>query len=128
MPSDKNGIDGIFGIFRAVFEPELLIDTIINGENPQLVRGEIDKLIDSGMRCESIKAALGEQFEPSVWSYDADTALLNWKKAQQSNFIGKAINSGKCVKELAVYAKDPRSVTKENIAGILGTLSEYGHL
>ncbi len=128
MPSDKNGIDGIFGIFRAVFEPELLIDTIINGENPQLVRGEIDKLIDSGMRCASIKAALGEQFEPSVWSYDADTALLNWKKAQQSNFIGKAINSGKCVKELAVYAKDPRSVTKENIAGILGTLSEYGQL
>ena len=128
MPSDKNGIDGIFGIFKAVFEPELLIDGIINGENPQLVRGEIDKLIDSGMRCVSIKSELGERFEPSIWIYDADTALVNWKKAQQSNFIGKAINSGKCVKELAVYAKDPRSVTKENIAETLGTLSEYKQL
>ncbi len=128
LPSDKAGIDSIFGIFKAVFEPELLIDGIISGENPQAAREELDKLLDSGMRCAAIKADYSGRFEQSIWNYDADTALINWKKAQQSNFIGKAINSGKCVKELAVYAKNPSTVTKENITEILGTLSEYKQL
>jgi hypothetical protein len=128
LPSDKDGIDSFFRLVKEVIGPELLIDGIINGENPRLVRAEMDKLIDAGMRCAAIRADYGEKFEQSVWSYDPDAALINWKKAQQSNFIGKAIGSGKSVKELALYAKSPALVTKENITEILGTLSEYKQL
>ena len=128
LPSDRAGIDGFLKLLKEVNAPELLIDGIINGENPQLVRGELEKLIDAGMRCSGIRADYGEKFEQSIWSLDPDAALINWKKTQQSNFIGKAIGSGKQVKELAVYAKDSSFVTKENIAEILGTLSEYKQL
>ena len=128
LPSDKAGIDGLFGLLKEVTGAELLIDGIINGENPRLVREDMDKLIDAGMRCAAIRADYGEKFEQSIWSYDPDAALLNWKKTQQSNFIGKAIGSGKQVKELALYAKSPSLVTKENITEILGTLSEYKQL
>lgn len=128
LPSDKNGIDGFLKLLKEVTEPELLLDGIINGENPQLVHAEMDKLIDAGMRCASIRSEINERFEQSVWSYDPDAALINWKKAQQSNFIGKAIGSGKQVKELALYAKSAETVTKYNITDILGTLSEYKQL
>lgn len=128
LPSDKNGIDGLIKLLKEVTGTELLIDGIINGENPRLVREDMDKLIDAGMRCVAIRADYSEKFEQSVWSYDADAALINWKKVQQSNFIGKAIGSGKQVKELALYAKSPSLVTKENITEILGTLSEYKQL
>ena len=128
MPSDKAGIDRIIRLLKEVIAPELLIEPVINGENPQLVRGEMDKLLDAGMRCSSIHSELSERFEQSVWSYDPDMALINWKKAQQSNFISKAIGSGKQIKELALYAKSPDTVTKDNITEILGVLSEHKQL
>ncbi|MBP5605001.1 MAG: DUF3320 domain-containing protein, partial [Ruminiclostridium sp.] len=128
LPSDKQGADGLFRLLKQVIAPELLIDGIINGENPKLVRAEMDKLLDAGQRCAEIRMSTEERFEPAIWQYDPDTALINWKKAQQSNFIGKAIGSGKQVKELALYAKSADTVTKENITEILGTLSEYKQL
>lgn len=128
LPVDKTGVDGLFRLLKEVIAPELLIEPVINGENPQLVRAEMDKLVDAGMRCSAIYVQMSTGFEQSVWSYDPDMALINWKKAQQSNFIGKAIGSGKQVKELGLYAKTPGTVTKENIADILGTLSEYKQL
>nr|MCR4779492.1 DUF3320 domain-containing protein [Ruminiclostridium sp.] len=128
MPSDKKGIDGAFGLMSAVSEQELILGGIVNGEDPASVRAEMEKLIDSGLRLVAIYGEYSAAFEPSVWNYDPDTALLNWKKTQQSNFISKALGSGKQVKELAVYAKDPNHVTKDNIVQILGTLSEYRQL
>ncbi|MBR5089581.1 MAG: DUF3320 domain-containing protein, partial [Ruminiclostridium sp.] len=128
LPSDKPGIDGLFKLVKEVNAPELLVEPIINGENPQLVRGEMDKLIDAGMRCTAIRNEYDAKFEQSVWGYDPDAALINWKKAQQSNFISKAIGTGKQVKELALYARSADTVTKDNITVILGTLSEYKQL
>ncbi|MBP3856157.1 MAG: DUF4011 domain-containing protein [Ruminiclostridium sp.] len=128
LPSDKTGIDGLFRLLKEVIAPEMLIEPIINGENPQLVRSEMDKLTDVGMRCASIRADIGERFEQSVWSYDPDAALLQLKKAQQSNFISKTFGVNKQVKEFALYAKSPDTVNKENITAYLGTLSEYRQL
>ena len=128
MPSDKKGIDGAFGLLNAVSGQELILGGIVNGDDPASARGEMEKLIDSGLRLMTIYGDYSVRFEPSVWNYDPDAALLNWKKTQQSNFISKAIGSGKQVKELAVYAKDPNFVTKDNIVQILGTLSEYRQL
>ncbi len=128
MPSDKEGIGSAFRILKAYTEPELILPEIVNGADPVSVRSELDKLIDAGTRCSSISTMLDEKFEQSIRTYDADTALLNWKKVQQGNFISKAFGSGKPVKELAVYAKDPNYVTKDNIAEILGTLCEYRQL
>ncbi len=128
MPSDRSGADSAFRLLKAVTGQELILGGIVGGTDPAAVRGEMDKLIDAGIRCNSIQAEIGSGFEPSVWSYDPDAALINWKKVQQGNFISKAFGSGKQVKELALYAKDPAAVTKENLVQILGTLSEYRQL
>ena len=128
MPSDKQGIDKAFVLLKSITGQELILGNIVNGDDPVSVRGEMDKLIDAGMRCTAIREEYNAKYEPSIWNYDPDAALLNWKKTQQSNFISKAIGSGKQVKELAVYAKDPGTVNKDNIVQILGTLSEYRQL
>ena len=128
LPSDKAGIDGLIKLLKEVTAPELLIDGVINGENPQLMRAEMDKLIDAGMRCDAIKAEYSGKFEQSVWTLDPDAALLNWKKVQQSNFIGRTFGTGKVLKEISLYAKDAGYITKDNIEKILGTLSEYKQL
>lgn len=128
MPSDKQGIDKAFRLLKSVTGQELILGNIVNGDDPASVRGEMSKLIDAGLRCTAIHTEFTEKYEPSIWNYDPDTALLNWKKTQQSNFISKALGGGKQIKELAVYAKDPNTVTKDNIVQILGTLSEYRQL
>ena len=128
VPTDKEGIEKLLGLLKDISAHEMLIPCILDGSAPESVRPEMDGIIDAGLRCAQIRAEYSERFEQGVWRFDADTALINWKKVQQSGFFGKTFGSGKQVKELAVYAKDPAFVTKDNIMAILGTLCEYKQL
>ena len=128
MPTDKDGIGDFLLLINDISGHETLIPCILDGSAPESVRHEMNSLIDAGLRCTQIRGEYSEKFEQGIWSFDADTALINWKKVQQSGFFGKTFGSGKQVKELSVYAKDPAFVTKDNMTTILGTLSEYRQL
>lgn len=81
--------------------------------------------------CEKLKALESEisvQFEPSILNFDADSALLEWKKTQQKWALGKHFGTKKQVNELALYAKNPASVNEDNIAELYAKLSERKRL
>ncbi len=128
VPDDMAGICRMTEMLRIVTAKDTLIPCIADGSAPDSIRPETEKLIGDGLRLMKIRADYGEKFEQGIWNFDADTALINWKKVQQSGFFGRTFGSGKQVKELAVYAKDPAYVTKDNMAAILGELSEYKQL
>lgn len=125
MPSDKAGISSSISLLKRISAAENLIPEIILSENSESVRADLESIVSMGLRCSEIYGDISEKFEQSVWGYDSDAALINWKKAQQSWALAKAIGTDKAVKELRLYAKNPQTVTKENITEYYSVLSEY---
>ncbi len=86
----------------------------------------LQKLTCSGKARNELKAAILSAYDEKVFSYDAVTAGLNWKAAEQKWFLAKTMEQGKLVKELNLYAKKP--FTKENITAEYDRLCEYKKL
>ncbi len=86
----------------------------------------LQKLTDSGKARNELKASLLSAYDEKVLSYDADTASLAWKAAEQKWFIPKSMEQGKLLKELNLYAKTP--FTKENITAEYEKLCNFKKL
>ncbi len=128
LPKNKNSFLSSAEIIRTLTQSDRLIPDIVSSENSDILKNEIEKIITSGEKYNSIKTEYNELFENSIWSYDADKALIEWKKAQQSWLLAKSIGTGKILKELKLYAKNPDTVTKDNITDIFYKLSEHKQL
>lgn len=84
---------------------------------------ECSAFIDAINGYKNTKAQISASFEDSVYAFDSDSALLEWKRAEQKWALGKAMGQSKLVKELKIYAKDQDTVTKDNYVQICQTLS-----
>ena len=85
-------------------------------------RTELDALIEDTRRYAEARTAADAKYESTVYSLDASQLKLDWKKNEQKWFLPKALGAGKIVKNLAVHAKDPSTVTKENYAAEVESL------
>ena len=79
-------------------------------------RGQTEALLENGSAYTALSREIAAEYEPSVQSFDSDTALLRWNQTQQKWFLPRLIGSNKQVKTLAAYAKQPDQITKETIA------------
>ena len=105
-----------------------ILPQILSGSEWELRKGAVEKLIASGRQQRALKAEVLTQFEPSVLTYNSSGALVNWKTAQGKWFLSKALETSKLVKELAAHAKNPASVTKQNMQANIEKLSALGNL
>lgn len=128
LPKSKDTLLSSAEIIRTLTQSDRLIPDIVSSESSDILKNEIEKIIEAGEKYNAIKTEYTALFENSIWSYDADKALIEWKKAQQSWVLAKSIGTGKILKELKLYAKNPDTVTKENITDIFYKLSEYKQL
>lgn len=118
-------IAAIKNLCSAMSAAQLLLPDVVSGTVNDMTAAEAEKLLQLGSDAAAAQAGLAQEFETAVFGYDAQTALLSWKKADASWVIGKMSGQGKLVKELKLYAKNPAAVTKENICGYYARLIEY---
>lgn len=128
LPESSSGISETLDILKAVVSAKRPLTSVISGELNEAKNSELHKLIDAGIKCTAIYTDFSDKFEQSIWGYDCDVALLNWKKAQQSWFLPKMMGSNKLLKELKLYEKKSGTVTAESIRGIYDSLCEYKQL
>lgn len=83
----------------------------------------LKKLVDSGKAMNELKAQLISDYDEKVFSYDSETASLQWKQESAKWFLPKFFGQRKLVKALKLYAKI--SVTKKNIEGEYERLNKY---
>ena len=84
---------------------------------------QCEALISETEQLRNAKAQISAGFEDSVYGFDCDNAILEWKRADQKWALGKSMGQNKLVKELKIYAKNPDSVTKDNFVQICQMLS-----
>lgn len=84
---------------------------------------ECRMLIDETAQYQTAASQISSAFEDTVYGFDCDNAMLEWKRADQKWALGKSMGQSKLVKGLKIYAKNPDSVTKDNYLQICQTLS-----
>lgn len=99
------------------------LPAVLSDQSGQL-DAECRAFIDAIGGYKNAKAQITASFEDSVYGFDCDNAILEWKRADQKWALGKSMGQNKLVKELKIYAKNPDSVTKDNYLQICQMLSE----
>lgn len=120
---NKKVVETLLNIVDATMMQTVTCTGIIGSQNYNGVVTRIKQLMQTGNEYNQIYETLSNQFEPSVFDYQIETAKLQWKQFESSWFLPKMMGQNKLVKELKLYAKTPGSITKENIISIYDTLS-----
>ena len=84
---------------------------------------ECSALITESEQLRNSKAQISAGFNDSIFGFDCDNAVLEWKRADQKWALGKSMGQSKLVKELRIHAKDPNSITKDNFVQTCEMLS-----
>ncbi len=107
---------------------EILLGSVVNRSDIAYLHPQIEELLQKGMRKTQLQGQLLSEFEANVLSFDANTALFNWKKAETSWLIPKMTGQSKLVKELKLYAKNASTISNATIVSYYNMLIEYGNL
>ena len=127
LEGNKNNITAVGEFAKTLSESGEFLPGVLgdkNGQYDAACRGFIQQIAGY----QSSKAQISSIFEDSVYGFDCDNAILDWKRADQKWAIGKSMGQSKLVKELKIYAKTPDSVTKDNYLQLCQTLSELKKL
>ncbi|MBQ8927369.1 MAG: DUF3320 domain-containing protein [Oscillospiraceae bacterium] len=87
-------------------------------------RGTLDALLSDLRRVQEVRGSLLSRFEPTVMQVDGNAALLAWKRNEQKWALPRAFGRKSLIKELAVHAKAPGTVTQETYPLICAQLQE----
>ena len=96
-----------------VLQTEYIMKDIISDSEFALKKERAEKLISAGLDYEQISCLVKEEFDDTVDGWNAAQAQLDWKKAEQSWFIGKALGKSRLLKEMAVYRKKGKPTDAE---------------
>lgn len=118
----------VVGIVTALANTALYLPNALSDPDFEAKKSAAEQLISDGTAYRQLYSELSGEFEQSVFGFDPDTAMLNWKKNEQKWFLPKAIGSGRLVKELDLYSKQSGKINKQNITAYYQKLSDCKRL
>lgn len=127
LPSDYAGYCAVRNALLHAADCPALLPAVLEDADLEAKLGVLNQLLESGKEYQSLRAELDAGFEPGVREYDAASAALAWKEAEQSWFLPKAIKQGKLLKTMRLYKKTG-SVEKEQMPGIYEKLARFRRL
>ena len=124
------------------FEDRITIDELINieallcAEGPVVrklifanefdrIAGLISATVKDGMEFNNLDAEIRNTFEDSVFMFDVNDAMLQYKKAEIKWFLPKFFAKNKLKKELMIHAKNPSIITRGNLYSYYEKLSNH---
>ena len=103
-----------------VLPPRMLERT----ELPQMADA-LAELCAAGKRRDDAESALLAEFAAPVLEVDAESALLQWQQAEQQWFLPKLRAQARIRKLVKIYARQPKTCTKERMPDILAQIIEF---
>ena len=116
-------ISSLWELADTLIRCEKLPSGLIRAEGLDEYTGAIEEAAAHIAAKNAAEAELSAIFEPSVYTYNEADALMRWRQMQQS-WLQKLTGSGKLLRELRAFAKDPQAVTKDNFEALCVKLSE----
>ena len=103
---------------KTAMEAEYIMKAVTEDDEFELKKERVDKLISAGLEYEQLSCLVKEEFDDTVDKLNAVQAQLDWKKAEQSWFLGKMLGKSKLLKEMAVHRKKGKPTDEEFVAAI----------
>ena len=103
---------------KTALSAEYIMKAVANDDEFALKKERVDKLISEGLEYEQLTCLVREEFEDTVDNLNAVQAQLDWKKAEQSWFLGKMLGKSKLLKEMAVHRKKGKPTDEEFVTAI----------
>ncbi len=97
---------------------EYIMKAVVSDSEYDLKKERVDKLISAGLEYEQTTCLVKEEFDDTVDSWNAVQAQLDWKKAEQSWFLGKMMGKSKLLKQMGLYRKKGKPTDEEFTAAI----------
>ena len=115
----------LFELCQILQNSRKFLKPIIMHSDIQASDSYLTKIIENGQSMVRIEQDLVYDFDQSIFQYDVASASLRWKQAEAKWFLPKWLEEKKLLKELAVYAKSPERVLKDNILQIYQQLQKH---
>lgn len=87
-------------------------------------RDGIEKLLAFYMLYQRKREEIFASYEPQILQYSAEDALLRYQQAQKSWFLSRWMQTNQLLKEIRMYAKNPKTVTKKDIPEVCKQIRE----
>ncbi len=123
-----NYILSVYHCLKAVAQSQNLCAAGFHSDLFEAQAETVKNLIQNGNRLNMIYAGLLSEYREGAFSYDMAGASNRYAQLQAAGGLKKSFGEAALVKELKAFAKNPATVTKENLATIYARFHEYATL
>ncbi|MBQ7265228.1 MAG: DUF3320 domain-containing protein [Firmicutes bacterium] len=103
-------------------------NVVLSDKDEKIISDRVGEYCNMGEEYNNLYASLTNDFEESVLDYNVSEAALKLKQAQASWFLPKIFGTGKLLKELKLYSKNPDAINKNNLSQQYDRLKKIGEL
>ena len=122
---DRVAVDEFIAIESLLQDNSPVLRKLIFADSFEGLSAQISAAAQDGMAFNNLDFELKNNFEESVFTFNVNEAMLEYKKAELSWFIPEWINKNKLKKELMIHAKNPSIVTKANLYSYYEKISNH---
>lgn len=121
---------------RATIDEFIKLEALLCAEGPivrkliferefERIAALITAAVSDGMAFNNLDAEIRDTFEESVFTFNVNEAMLEYKKAEIKWFLPEFFDKNKLKKELMIYAKNPSMITRDNLYSYYEKLSNH---
>jgi hypothetical protein len=102
-------------ICRALSGAEYISIAAVGNSDLQVADAYLWDVINNGVSKVNTEKQLTVDFDNAVFNYDFRTAVLKWRQAESKWFLPKWFEQNKLLKEIKLYAKNPKVLKKARV-------------
>lgn len=119
----RDVIEKMLALYALLIEPAPVLTALLELPDHAGVIEQLDLLIAAGREYQQKQSEILASYEPQILQYPAGDASLRYKQAQNSWILPRLLQTNKLLKEIRLYAKDPKEITKENLPAVYEQLN-----
>ena len=121
----KSTADEFEDMEEILLNPAVVLGDLILAQNFDELVSSINGVCQDGITFNNLDYEIRNTFEENIFTFNVSEAMMEYKKADMSWFIPKLAGKNKLKKELAVYAKNPAVITRDNLYSYYEKLSNH---
>lgn len=112
----------------AIGQPAQTLGTLLASPDYEGIVGQLEGMIKTGQSYQQCLSEVLVSYEQQILQYPAGEASLRYQQAQTGFVLSKWMQTNKLIKEMRLYAKDKKTVTKESLPAIYDLLNQLAAL